>query len=139
MHAGTVFESDLPPSLPGSEADSAPVSSARSSGISVAVAVTTTTTATPTATPTPTPLRFNLLRACLWRTREAATMASFQRWFSLVPDNAQSYPLLAAVLKHETELPVIKHIGDILAWHSVLFSVLKPGSITRDEVGTLLA
>lgn len=77
---------------------------------------------------------FSALRARLWRTRELVSLQSFRRWFDLLPLNATTFPLLSAVMAQEQDLPVIQHIGDILAWHAVLFSVFKPGSITREEV-----
>jgi hypothetical protein len=109
INTGAVFDSSAPAPLPGAAGDS----SAATSGLE----------------------RFENLRAAVWRTREASSIEGFKRWFNMLPGNARQYPLLAAVIKHEKDLPLIKHIGAILAWHTVLFSVLKPGSISRDEVG----
>ncbi|CAE7238243.1 RNF213 [Symbiodinium microadriaticum] len=71
----------------------------------------------------------------LWKIREPVTFDAFCRWFSLQPSNALKYPVLSAILQHEKTLPCIKYIGDILAWHSFLFSVL-PSTTTREQAGT---
>jgi hypothetical protein len=47
----------------------------------------------------------------MWRSKETVTLASFKRWFALVPDSAVKYPLLSAVLKNDENLPLVKYIG----------------------------
>jgi len=113
--ASSVFETALPPPFPN-----------HNSAIITSIATESFTM--------PTNQSFSLLRACIWRTQEIISYSSFLRYFSLVQSNVVNFPLLAAVIKHEENLPVIKYIGDILAWHALLFRVLQAGTISRDEV-----
>lgn len=74
------------------------------------------------------------MRARMWRYRQPVSVETFQRWLAFDPYARTSYPLLFAVLKEEKKLPLIKHLVDVLAWHRVLFSIFRPGSISREEV-----
>ncbi|CAK9251647.1 unnamed protein product [Sphagnum jensenii] len=61
----------------------------------------------------------------LWRYREVITLNEFERFFRIRSRNEKDYPIIAAVLKHEKHLPLIKYAADILAWHNVLFKTLQ--------------
>lgn len=74
-----------------------------------------------------------LMNARLLRYRESVNFNAFMFHFGLQRENTFMFPLLSAILKTEEKLSLIKHISDILAWHSVLFRALKPGSVTRSE------
>jgi hypothetical protein len=84
------------------------------------------------------PTRYELLlpivTQALWRLSEPATLASFQSSFNVVARNASSYPLLAALLKMNKRLSLIKHMVDVLEWHSLLFGILNKAPISREEV-----
>jgi hypothetical protein len=73
----------------------------------------------------------------LWRSREIVTLTNFFRTFKIKKSNESKYPVIAAVVKHEESLPLIKYAKDILAWHAVLFKVVKPGTITREDAGII--
>ncbi len=74
----------------------------------------------------------------IWRYREPVTFDQFFRHFQLhLRENEEQFPVTAAVLKYERDLHLIKYAADILAWEHVLFSVFKPGSITREEAGSI--
>jgi hypothetical protein len=65
------------------------------------------------------------------------TFGEFCRSFRIRNQNETEYPVIAAVLKYEVSLPLIKYASDILAWHAIIFKVFKPGSISRNEAGEL--
>lgn len=75
----------------------------------------------------------SLLMTGLWATREPVTFDAFHRWFNLKTSNTKEFRVIAAVMEHESTLPCIKFIADILAWQSFLFSVL-PSTTTREQV-----
>lgn len=74
-----------------------------------------------------------LLTARLLRYREPVNFSEFTFHFGLQSENTRAYPLLAAILKAEEKLSLIRHISDVLGWHAVLFKALKPGSVARAD------
>ncbi|CAM9234897.1 unnamed protein product, partial [Ectocarpus fasciculatus] len=74
-----------------------------------------------------------LLKYRLLRYREPVNFEAFNFHFSLNREHANSYPLLAAILKAEEKLSLLGYLTDILAWHRVLFNILKPGSVERGD------
>jgi hypothetical protein len=76
--------------------------------------------------------------ARIWRYREPVSVETFQRWLGFDLNARTTYSLLYTILKEEKKLPLIKHLVDVLAWHRVLFSIFRPGSISREEVRVLL-
>jgi hypothetical protein len=64
-------------------------------------------------------------RAQLWRYREVATFERFERMFNNQSENAKSYPVLAAILKHERNLHLIKFAADVLEWQVCTLSVCR--------------
>lgn len=73
----------------------------------------------------------------LWRFHEPVTFEHFDRVFKQDSSNKELFPVVDVVLKFNRELPLIKYAKDVLAWHSVIFTVLKPGSITREDAEKL--
>ena len=72
-------------------------------------------------------------RAQLWRHREISIFEKFERRFVNKASNAKEFPVIAALLKHERNLHLIKYAADILEWQATVFRVFRPGSITRAE------
>lgn len=73
----------------------------------------------------------------LWRFHERVTFDEFSRLFLINKANSVEFPIIDVVLKQEGQLPLIKYATDILAWHGVIFKVLKPGSISREDAATI--
>jgi hypothetical protein len=95
----------------------------------------------------------------IWRYHDNINFDGFCQQFRVNPDNAQAYPILAAVIENEVMLPKIKYITDILAWQAIVFKVsfgcstrsfscgnnlgvyttqvCKVGSLTRDEASNI--
>ena len=73
----------------------------------------------------------------LWRFHEPVTFEHFDRVFKQDSSNKELFPVVDVVLKFNRELPLITYAKDVLAWHSVIFTVLKPGSITREDAEKL--
>lgn len=73
----------------------------------------------------------------LWRFHERVTFEEFSRLFLINKANSLEFPIIDVVLKNESQLPLIKFATDILAWHAVIFKVLKPGSVTREQAGSI--
>ena len=76
-------------------------------------------------------------RAQLWRHREVAIFEKFERRFTNKASNAKEFPVIAALLKHERSLHLIKYAADILEWQATVFRVFRPGSITRAEAASM--
>ena len=76
-------------------------------------------------------------RAQLWRHREIAIFEKFERRFINKASNAKEFPVIAALLKHERSLHLIKYAADILEWQATVFRVFRPGSITRAEAASM--
>ena len=76
-------------------------------------------------------------RAQLWRHREIAIFEKFERRFTNKASNAKEFPVIAALLKHERNLHLIKYAADILEWQATVFRVFRPGSITRAEAASM--
>ena len=77
-------------------------------------------------------------RLQLWRFRESVTFQRFKTSFELINKRAESqFPVIAAVLKYEHRLSLVKYTADILAWQALLFKYLKSGSISRDEAAKI--
>lgn len=45
--------------------------------------------------------------------------------------------MISAVLKNLDSLPLIKYAVDILEWHSILFGIFKPGSLSRADANSI--
>ena len=73
------------------------------------------------------------LETMLWRYREPVTFNYFKRIFDARSDTQKQFPLLFSFLKEEKRLHVIKYTADILAWHSLLFEMFPPNSLSREE------
>ena len=56
------------------------------------------------------------LNATLWRYREVATFEKFEKAFFMRHSNLKRYPVTAAVLRHERQLPLLAYAADILEW-----------------------
>lgn len=70
----------------------------------------------------------------LYRLSEPVTLEGFHACFNLDSFNARSFPLLAAFLREEPRLSLIKYTADVLEWHALLFDVFKAEPISREEV-----
>ena len=68
-----------------------------------------------------------LLDKCVWRYRTPVSFEHFQRFFAMRGAHAAAHPLLGCFLKHEARLPLIKHLADVLEWHSILFGIFGSG------------
>jgi hypothetical protein len=73
----------------------------------------------------------------LWRYREVITFREFKRSFCINTTYEREYPVIAAVLKYEKYLHLIKYAADILAWHQILFKAIKPGTISREDASAI--
>lgn len=73
------------------------------------------------------------LRQSLWQIREPVSFDMFTRFFRMNSSLALQYPVLDVVLQNEASLELVKHIGDILAWHNFLFANV-PSETTREQV-----
>jgi hypothetical protein len=73
----------------------------------------------------------------LWQCQTPITFDLFERYFNLSGRNTDQYRLLASFLKVERRLPLIKHIGDILAWHAVVFEALQGTAFKRIDAANL--
>ena len=60
--------------------------------------------------------RGTMLARSLWRFHEPVSFGHFRAWFGRTLGAAAAHPLLAAFLEHEAELPLVKHIADMLPW-----------------------
>ena len=65
--------------------------------------------------------------------RRPITLESFATAFAAEHANRTRYPLLAVFLRVEHQLPYIRFIADILAWHALLFSALSAKPLQREE------
>jgi hypothetical protein len=57
-----------------------------------------------------------MLARSLWRFHEPVSFGHFRAWFGRTQGAAAAHPLLAAFLQHEADLPLVKHIADMLPW-----------------------
>jgi hypothetical protein len=73
----------------------------------------------------------------LWMPAPDCSHALFVREFQLAANNSRRFPTLAALLRHEARLPLIRHIADVLRWHAVLFEALGGTGLRRDEATAL--
>ena len=80
------------------------------------------------------PDRAAAARLQLWRFRESVTFQRFKTSFELINKRTESqFPVIAAVLKYEHRLSLVKYTADIFAWQALLFKYLKSGSVNRQE------
>ena len=77
------------------------------------------------------------LRPSLRRYALPVSFEHFAAAFALRAQTARAHPLLAAVLKHEPRLAIVRHLPAVLAWHAVLFERFSDGTLTRDAANAL--
>lgn len=73
----------------------------------------------------------------LWRYRDGSSFDHFKQTFEGMKELQKQYPLIAAFLKEEERLPIIKYMTDVLAWHTVLFEALGSSRITREDAAII--
>ena len=73
-----------------------------------------------------------------WQLHVPVTYDAFVRAFYLNGRNEAVYPLLAAFIKQEERLPLVRHIAAILAFHALLFEILPPNAISRQQAAAIV-